>query len=89
MLDTLPLQAAINNTTDIYNLLNSAANWFYAFLLILAVIGILYGAFSYVTAGGDSEKMTTARWIVIGSLIGAAIATLSRSMIAILQKVFQ
>ncbi|MDP3794480.1 MAG: hypothetical protein Q8R13_00940 [bacterium] len=82
------LLAEIKKVDDIYALLNTAADWFFAFLLILAVVGILYGAFAYVTAGGDAEKLSQARWIVIGALIGTAIAVLSRTAITVLTSIF-
>jgi hypothetical protein len=81
--------AAFNNVDDLYTLLNTIAEWFYAFVLVLAVVAVLYGAFTYVTAAGDSEKLTQARWIVIGALIGTAIATLSRGVIIAIQKAFE
>lgn len=83
------LTAAVFKTiNDLYALLNTIAEWFYAFVLVLAVIAVLYGAFTYVTAAGDSEKLATARWIVIGALVGTAIATLARAVILILQRAF-
>lgn len=80
--------AAFNNVDDLYTMLNTIAEWFYAFVLVLAVVAVLYGAFTYVTAAGDEEKLTRARWIVIGALIGTAVATLSRSVIIALQRMF-
>lgn len=81
--------AAFNNVDDLYTMLNTIAEWFYAFVLVLAVVAVLYGAFTYVTADADSEKLTKARWIVIGALIGTAIATLSRSVVIALQNMFR
>lgn len=80
----LPLKAAIETVEDIEKLLNKTADWLFTFLLVFAVMGILYGGFTYAAAGGDTEKLTKARWIVIGSLIGAAVGILSKTILKVI-----
>lgn len=43
------------------------------FLALMAVILILYAGFSYMTSGGDSEKVKKAKGIILTSIIGLAI----------------
>jgi len=83
------LAATINNTQDVITLLDVAANWFFAIVLAISVLGVLYGAASFLGAGGDTEKFTQARWIVIGSLIGAAIATVSKALVGVVSNFFR
>lgn len=56
---------------------------------ILAFGYFLYGAFRYMTAGGDPAKVTAARNIMIGSIIGIIIVALSFVLVAYLREVFQ
>ena len=79
------LLAAIMSTNDIYALLDKTVNWLFTFALVFAVIGILYGAFLFLNVGSDAQKFTTARWAVIGSVIGVAIAVLAKTILKVLE----
>jgi hypothetical protein len=55
---------------DILRILQTAINWIFSILLIVAVIFILLAAFSYLFSAGDPEKVKTAQ----SRLIYAAVA---------------
>ena len=66
-------------------MLSNLAATFAAFIGGIAVIMILYGAFQFLTAGGDAEKVKGARGTVTYAIIGVAIALLAFNLPAIVQ----
>lgn len=62
---------------DIVDVLDDAANWLYVIGFAVALIIIIVGGISYMTAGGDEEKTGTAKKRIITGLIGAAIILLA------------
>jgi hypothetical protein len=72
------------NTSPIYGkngLLIKIANIIAFIAGIAAVIVIIVGALQYVTAGGDSNKASSARGTITGALIGLAIIVLAGTII--------
>jgi len=63
--------------TNITSLLDDAANWLYVIGFAVALIIIVVGGISYMTAGGDEEKTGKAKKTIITGLIGAAIILLA------------
>jgi len=55
-----------------------------AFIGAIAIIMLLYGAFQFLTAGGDSEKVKDARHTVTWAIIGVAVALISFNIPGIL-----
>ena len=51
----------------------------------LAVIFIIIGGIKYMTSGGDSEKATSARGMIINALIGIAIILAAIFIISLVQ----
>lgn len=62
--------------------------WLFAFLIILAVVFIIYAAFKYLTAGGDPEKVKGAGHSLIYAVVAVAIAIVARSIPIIIQFLF-
>jgi len=58
-------------------------NWVFGFVLILAVIMVLYAAFLFLSSGGDSAKVTRARSALVWGLVGVAVAFLARALVFI------
>ncbi len=63
--------------SGITGLLSKIAGWFGLIVLGVSVIMILYAAFQFLTAGGDAEKVTSARNTLIYALVGIAVALLA------------
>ena len=63
--------------TNITSLLDDAANWLYVIGFAVALIIVVIGGISYMTAGGDEEKTGKAKKTIITGLIGAAIILLA------------
>ncbi len=67
--------------TDVYTILNTIVNWFFAILIILAVFFIFVAAFYYLTAAGDAEKVKTAHATLIYALVAIAVALLAKGLV--------
>ena len=48
---------------------------------VVAVIMVMYGGFVYVTAGGDSAKVTKGRQVITYALIGLVIVALAQVIV--------
>ena len=65
------------------SLMNTAANWFLAFVVVIAVILLIVAGFNYMTSGGDPEKVKSAKNKIIYAAIGIAVGLLARALIAL------
>jgi magnesium-transporting ATPase (P-type) len=66
---------SLNDTvTKIINILSSL-------VAVVAVIMIIVGGFRYVTSGGDSARVTSARSTIFNAIIGLAIAILAQVIV--------
>ncbi len=75
------LQEIPNIDFDPFTKLWDAINWFFNIVIILCIIFIIYAGFTYVTSGGDPGKTKKAFQLLIYSLIGLAVAILSKALI--------
>jgi len=69
------------------NTIYSIIDWIFVFLLAIAVIMIIMGAFSFVTAGGDPEKTMKARNYIMYAAIGIAVALLAKAVPAMVKMI--
>ena len=60
-------------TTDLRTIVFTVVNVILGFLSIIAVLGILYGGFMMVTAGGNEERSASGKTAIIAGLIGLAV----------------
>lgn len=77
--------AAIANLTggesSLRRLVLRIINYFLGFLGILAVIMVIYGGVTYVTAAGAEDKVGEAKKIIMYSLVGIIIILLSFALV--------
>lgn len=66
---------------NVNNLITSVINIFSAVVGVVAVIMILYGGFKYITAGGDSSKITSAQHTIIYAIVGLVIVALAQIVV--------
>lgn len=59
------------------------AQWFFAFVLLLAIFCFLYSAFLFMTAGGNETKVSQSRRFLIYGIVGVMVAMLSRAFLFI------
>jgi len=56
-------------------------NFMSALVGLLSVVMIIWGGFRYVTSGGDSGKITSARTTIVYALVGLAIVALAQTIV--------
>ena len=66
---------------NIFDLLTRALNWLFGIVIIIAAIMLVWAGFTYITSGGNEEKVKPALNGVIYALIGVAIALLAKGLI--------
>lgn len=72
---------------EVMGALDSIVNWVFTILLVVAALFIVLAAFTFVTAGGDPEKVNTARNQVLYAIIGVAVAFLARGLVALVRTI--
>jgi len=68
----------VSSPAQAITLLCSVAGWIFFFLIILAVIFVLYAAFLYLTAAGDDSKIKQAGNILIYAAVAIAVALFAK-----------
>ncbi len=77
---SMPLVAfgAVDLTRDsITTILDNFKTWAAGIIGILGILIMLYAAFAYMTAGGDEEKVGSAKRILMYGLVGVGIALIA------------
>ena len=69
----------------VYLIVVKIMQWIFTFLLIIAVIFLFFAAFSYLTAGGDPEKLGKAKSQLIYAIVAIAIALVAFGIRTIIQ----
>ncbi|MEK9195824.1 MAG: pilin [Patescibacteria group bacterium] len=62
-------------------LINNIVNILSVIVGVVAVIMIIYGGFRYITSGGDSGSVTTAKNTIIYALVGLVIVALAQVIV--------
>jgi uncharacterized membrane protein YidH (DUF202 family) len=70
-----------DGTTNIQDIITTVVNIFSIIVAIVAVIMIIWGGFKYVTSGGDSGNITTAKNTIIYAIIGLVIVALAQFLV--------
>ncbi len=77
----------IESPEDIERVLNNIVRWLYRFFIIITVIFFILAGFTYIAANGDPNKIDKAHKMVKFGVIGAVVALLSGSVVALLESV--
>lgn len=78
---------AITNAVGLVALIERIGNWIFAILVTIASVFLIYAGFLWTTAGGDPQKATKARTILIDSLIGVVVALLARGLVLVVKSI--
>jgi hypothetical protein len=70
-----------NAANQANNIIATVINIFSVVVGVVAVIMIIYGGFRYITSGGDSGKITSAKNTIIYALIGLVVVALSQFIV--------
>ena len=68
----------------IQELANRIATWVIEFIGILAFFALVYGGFTYMSAGGDSTKADKAKKVIMYAILGLVLAVLAYAITRIL-----
>lgn len=67
--------------TEFEELLNGIADFLFKFGIALIPIAIIAGAYYFITAGGEAEKIETGKKIIIYAIIGVIVIFLAQAII--------
>lgn len=70
-----------NADTGLSNLVDFIVTTFSWLVGIVSVLMIVYGGFKYITSGGDSSKITTAKTSIIYAIIGLVIVAAAQFIV--------
>ncbi|MBL7053447.1 MAG: TrbC/VirB2 family protein [Candidatus Portnoybacteria bacterium] len=60
--------------SGVTTIVDTIITWVQTIVFLVAILMIIWAGFSWMTAGGDEEKIKTARSILLWSLVGIAVA---------------
>lgn len=78
--ETPPPSTGVDSIEGVFELISKAFNILFWLLIVLATIFIIMAAFSYLTAGGDPEKIKTANQKVIYAAVAVVVAVLAKTI---------
>lgn len=67
--------------TDLKTTIKDAINVLLYVIGVVAVVMVIYGGFRYVTSGGDSSGVTSAKNTILYAIIGLVVAALAYALI--------
>lgn len=79
--DSTGATGSIDATARVTQIAQDVINIFSWVVGIISVIMVIVGGFQYITSGGDSGKVTTAKNTIMYALIGIIIVALSQVMV--------
>ena len=59
--------------------------WMFAILMALGIVFVLYAAFLYLVAQGDDTKITTAKKVLIYSIVALVVGVLAGGVSVVVQ----
>lgn len=72
--------SGINSLSSVGTSLCGITNWLFYFLILLAVIFIIWAAFKYLTAAGDPEKVKSASHALLYAAIAIVVGILAKAV---------
>lgn len=73
--------------TGITTIFGNIANWILGIVAIIAVVILIYAGFLFMTAGGEEDKLASAKNYLKYGLIGLGIAILAFSGVTLVQSI--
>ena len=79
--DLTGCEPADTGTGQIQGIIETVINVLSVIVAVVAVIMIIWGGFKYITSGGDSGNITTAKNTIIYAIIGLVIVALAQFIV--------
>ena len=76
-------------TADLQDTVIAIIQWVLGLIGLVAVVLILYGGFTWMTAGGNEEKVEKAKKIITGAVIGLVIVLIAWAIVIFALNVLQ
>ncbi len=83
-----PPKEVAKNYGDISDVIAKVSQWIVNITATVAVLGIIYGGFSYITAAGNEKQAEHAKEIIKFTVIGTVVIILAFTIISTLNKIF-
>jgi hypothetical protein len=80
--DNIPIISSITSVQSAYDNVMGIVNWVIGLAAFLAVIMVLYGGVTYISASGDADKIKQAQGTITNSLIALVVLFLLRTILA-------
>ena len=68
-------------------IIQDIGNWVFAFFLAISIIFLVWGAFEFVTGGGNPEQISSAKKRLLYAVIGIGLALLANAVPAVLRSI--
>lgn len=72
---------------NILDIIKNIVNWVFAIFLGISALFIILAAFQFLTAGGDTQKVSGARDKLLYAAIGIGVAVLSRAVVPVVRNI--
>ena len=69
------------STSNVNNIIHNVVNFFSVIVGVVAVIMIIYGGFRYITSGGDSGNVGSAKNTIIYAVVGLVIVAIAQFIV--------
>jgi len=76
-------------TKSFEELIDAIINFIFLVAIVIVPIMILIAAFYFLTSGGNSEKVNTAKKIILFTFIGLFIVLLGKGIVAIIKQILE
>ena len=83
--ETLPAVADTFNVDSLIVIIDNIADFIFTGLLIAATFFIILAAWNYMNAGGETEKLDSARDQIKNALIGIIIAMVAKGLVLVVK----
>jgi len=71
--------------TSLFDVINLTGDWIFTFAIVIGPILLVVAGIIFMTAGGDPGRISTARRIILWTVIGFLIILLSKGLIVVLR----
>ena len=80
-----PVPVTKHPLDQLVGILNTLTNWLLTAVIVLAGLFVVYAGFTYLQAGGDPEKVGSAKNYLIYAAVAIAVGLLSKLIVALAQ----